>query len=345
MLQASHLSKSFDALTAVKNVSLTLEPGQIVALVGASGSGKSTLLNLLAGLLDADKGTVRLDGQVVAGPKDVLIAGHPQIRVVHQEYKLSPNISIRENIAYALRYYERTYREQRVDELLRLCRLEAVQHHKPREASGGEKQRTAIARTLAEPARVLLLDEPFSHLDLPNRLIVRDLLFDLIRGDDQPANPAAAGQAAPRPSCLFVTHDATDALSIADQIGILQGGKLTQWGTPRALYFTPKTAYAARMTGPVNIVRGKHLAALGLPSAADPEACFALRPEHAYLDPAGPVEGTVRAVFFQGRTCEVDVRLSRYVTIRLLTGRDDVRVGEWVRLRVVGERLINLYSN
>lgn len=339
MLQASHLSKSFDALAAVKNVSLTLAPGQIVALVGASGSGKSTLLNLLAGLLDADKGTVTLDGEPVAGPKDVLIAGHPQIRVVHQEYKLMPNVSIRENIAYALRFYERTWREQRVDDLLRLCRLEAVQHHKPREASGGEKQRTAIARALAEPARVLLLDEPFSHLDLPNRIIVRDLLFDLIHGEYPPDKPTQAGQALPRPACLFVTHEATDALSIADEVGILQGGRLTQWGTPRAVYFTPKTAYAARMTGPVNIIRGRHQTALGLPPADDPEACFALRPEHAHLDPDGPVEGQVRAVFFQGRTYEIEVRVARYVTLRLLTTRDDVGVGETVRFRVDVDRL------
>jgi iron(III) transport system ATP-binding protein len=335
MLTATSLSKSFDTLAAVKNVSLTLAPGQMMALVGASGSGKSTLLNLLAGLLDADKGIVTLDNVPVAGPKDVLVAGHPQIRVVHQEYKLMPNVSIRENIAYALRFYERTYREQRVEQLLRLCRLEAVQHHKPREASGGEKQRTAIARALAEPARVLLLDEPFSHLDLPNRLIVRDLLFDLVRGDNVPD--------VHRPACLFVTHEATDALSLADQIGILQQGRLTQLSTPREVYYNPKNTYAARMTGPINIIRGKNLPLLGtLPTTVDPEACYGLRPEHAYLDRRGPIEGVVRAVFFQGRISEVDVRLSRYVAIRLLTDRDDVQVGELVRLRVETERLIHL---
>lgn len=332
MLTATHLSKAFDALVAVKNVSLSLAPGQLVALVGASGSGKSTLLNLLGGLLDPDKGEVALDGETIAGPKDVLIAGHPQIRVVHQEYKLMPNVSIRENIAYALRFYERTYRERRVDELLRLCRLEAVQHHKPREASGGEKQRTAIARALAEPARVLLLDEPFSHLDLPNRLIIRDLLFDLVRGKEQPE---------PRPACLLVTHEATDALSIADQVGILHQGQLKQWGTPRQVYFSPVNAYAARMTGPVNIIRGKHLPLLGLP-AAEPDALFGLRPEHAHLDPAGSAEGTVRAVFFQGRTSEVDIRMGRYVTLRLLTPRDDVQAGDQVRIRVDSARLMRL---
>lgn len=330
MLTATHLSKSFADLPAVRNVSLTLAAGQIMALVGASGSGKSTLLNLIAGLLDADRGEVRLDQELVAGPKEVLVAGHPQIRVVPQEYQLMPNVSIRENINYALRFYERTYRDARVNELLRLCRLETVQHHKPREASGGEKQRTAIARAMAEPARVLLLDEPFSHLDLPNRLIVRDLLFELVR---QPS----ANQP---PACLFVTHDATDALSIADQIGIIQQGQLKQIGTPREVYFNPKSTYAARMTGPVNSIKGKHLGLLGLSPSDAPEACFGLRPEHITLSADGPVAGVVQAVFFQGHQSEIEVKVSRYVSLRLLTGRDDVRVGDQVRIALLSNRLM-----
>ncbi|MEZ0538607.1 ABC transporter ATP-binding protein [Fibrella arboris] len=331
MLVASHLSKSFTDLPAVRNVSLTLDGGQIMALVGASGSGKSTLLHLIAALLDADRGEVRLDGHLIPGPKDVLVAGHPQIRVVPQEYQLMPNVSIRENISYALRFYERTYREARVDELLKLCRLENVQHHKPREASGGEKQRTAIARAVAEPARVLLLDEPFSHLDLPNRLIIRDLLFELIKRHPHDSPP---------PACLFVTHDATDALSIADQIGILQQGQLKQVGSPRAIYANPGTTYAARMTGPVNSIRGKHLAALGLPPSDAPEAIFGLRPEHIVLDSDGPIAGRVRAVFFQGSRSELDVTISRYVSLRLLTERDDVQIGDQVRMRISANRLM-----
>lgn len=331
MLTALHLSKSFADRPAVRNVSLTLAAGQIMALVGASGSGKSTLLHLMAALLDADRGEVQLDGERIAGPKEVLVAGHPQIRLVPQEYQLMPNVTIRENINYALRFYERTYRDARVDELLKLCRLEAVQHHKPREASGGEKQRTAIARAIAEPARVLLLDEPFSHLDLPNRLIIRDVLFDLVRQQ--------AGSEPP-PACLLVTHDATDALSIADQIGIIQQGQLKQISTPREVYFNPKTTYAARMTGPVNSIRGRHLALLGLPPADNPDAYFGLRPEHIRLADDGPVTATVQAVFFQGRQSEIDVKVSRYISLRLLTERDDIQVGQPVRITIAGHRLM-----
>ncbi len=303
-----------------------------MGLLGASGSGKSTLLNLLAGLTDADVGEVRLDGERVPGPGEVLVAGHPQIRLVHQEYQLMPNVSIRENITYALRFVEKTYREARVDELLKRCRLTDVQRRLPRQVSGGEKQRTAIARAIADKPAVLLLDEPFSHLDLPNRLIMRDLLFDLIRLDE--AGFRAAGSQST--ACLFVTHEATDALSLADTLGILRDGRLVQLGPPSVVYRQPATAYAARLTGSVNILKAKYLPALGLPESAQPDALICLRPEQIRLDDAG-VGGTVRAVFFKGSHSEVEVEVARYVRVRLLTTRDDLRIGELVGIRVSAE--------
>ncbi|GAB3641013.1 ABC transporter ATP-binding protein [Spirosoma arcticum] len=328
MLQAHKLSKSFaDDVKAVRNVSLTLEPGRIMGLLGASGSGKSTLLNLLAGLADVDAGEVRLAGERVPGPGEVLVAGHPQIRLVHQEYQLMPNVSIRENIAYALRFSEKTYRDFRVDELLKRCRLTDVQHRLPRQVSGGERQRTAIARAVADKPAVLLLDEPFSHLDLPNRLLIRDLLFDLIK-QEQAGSRATA--------CLFVTHEATDALSLADTLGVLRDGRLVQLGPPLVVYHQPATAYAARLTGSVNILKAKHLPALGLPEPNLPEALICLRPEQIKLDITG-VAATVQAVFFKGSHSEVEVELSRYVRVRLLTTRDDLRIGDRVGIRVSAE--------
>ena len=335
MLTATHLSKSFaDDVKAVRNVSLTLEPGQIMGLVGASGSGKSTLLNLLAGLADADVGEVRLDGERVPGPGEVLVAGHPQIRLVHQEYQLMPNVSIRENIAYALRFSEKTYRDFRVDELLKRCRLTDVQHRLPRQVSGGEKQRTAIARAVADKPAVLLLDEPFSHLDLPNRLLIRDLLFDLIKREQAGSRATA---------CLFVTHEATDALSLADTLGVLRTGRLVQIGSPLVVYRQPATAYAARLTGSVNILKSKHLPALGLTQESHPDALFCLRPEQIQLDTTG-VAAIVRGVFFRGSYSEIEVELSRYVCVRLLTTRDDLQVGQRVGIRVSAESVWPLKS-
>ena len=326
MLNATKLTKSFSGdVKAVRNVSISLQPGQIVALVGASGSGKSTLLNLLAGLTDADTGEVRFNDERVLGPSEKLVPGHESIRLVHQEYQLMPNVSVRENIAYALRFFEKNYRTFRVNELLKLCRLTDVQDRLPRQVSGGEKQRTAIARAIADKPSVLLLDEPFSHLDLPNRLLVRDLLFDLVRHQSGETPPT---------SCLFVTHDTTDALSIADVLGILRDGKLVQLGAPAELYHRPVSAYAARMTGPVTIVKAKYLPLFGRPVSDNPDALICLRPEQISLSDVG-TPGTVRAVYFRGSTVELDVDLSRYISVRLFTSRSDVQVGQLVNVTLV----------
>lgn len=323
MLTATNLTKSFPGhVKAVRNVSIMLQPGQIVALVGASGSGKSTLLNLLAGLADADTGAVRFNDTRVLGPSEKLVPGHESIRLVHQEYQLMPNVSVRENIAYALRFFEKNYRDFRVDELLKLCRLTDMQHRLPRQLSGGEKQRTAIAKAIADKPAVLLLDEPFSHLDLPSRLLVRDLLFDLVRHQSDESV---------RTACLFVTHDTTDALSIADTLGILRDGKLIQSGPPTELYHRPTTAYAARMTGPVTLLKVKYLPLFGLSDTDKPDALVCLRPEQITLSDAG-TPGTVRAVYFRGSNFELDVDLSRYVSVRLFTSRNDIEVGQLVHV-------------
>ena len=277
-----------------------------MALVGASGSGKSTLLNLLAGLMDPDEGEVRLNDVHVATPGEKLVPGHPDIRLVHQEYQLMPNITVRQNIAYAVRYYQKDYQTYRVNELLRLCRLEAVADRIPRQISGGEKQRTAIARAIAEPsadgrAVILLLDEPFSHLDLPNRTHIRDLLLDLVR-EAEPGEPASF-------ACLFVTHDATDALALSDEVGVMQDGELIQLGTPQTVYRQPETAYVAQMTGPANIMAGGLLPTLHLSATADPDQLVCIRPggytgksiRDSGCDPGGVIPGRIYRITGRSR--------------------------------------------
>lgn len=321
MLEALSISKSFTAdVRAVRRVSLQLQPGQIMGLVGASGSGKSTLLNVLAGLTDADAGEVRLNGKRLKGPSEVLVAGHPDIRLVHQEYQLMPNVSVRENIAYTIRYYEKAYQNYRVDQLLRICRLEAVQDRTPKQISGGEKQRVAIARAVAEKPPVLLFDEPFAHLDLPNRTIVRAMLLDLVRHD--PDHQTA---------CLFVTHDATDALSIADTLGVMHQGQIIQMGSPRELYTSPRTAYVARMTGPANLVKAKYLPQLGLAADPNPERYACIRPERVRVGLPDGAEGVVKAVYYKGGFSEIEVAISRYVRL-LANTTEPISEGDRVRL-------------
>ncbi len=325
MLEAVELTKLFGDLAAVQSVSLTLEPGRIMGLVGASGSGKSTLLALLAGLLDADAGQVLLDGVPVAGPKSVLVAGHPQIRLVPQEYALMPNVSVRENIAYPLRFFDPAYRAFRVDELLTICRLEAVQYRTPKLISGGEKQRVAIARAVATHPAVLLLDEPFSHLDGPNRRIVQDMLWELVHETNRPT------------ACLFVTHEAADALALADTIGVVQAGQLIQTGSPRQVYQQPRTATVAELTGPANLLTGEQVAQLGVGDRYASNTLFCVRPESVQLTPAplpDQVTGTIERVAFRGSFSEIIVSVSAVGTIQISSLCHDWHVGQVVGLTV-----------
>lgn len=293
-------------------------------MIGASGSGKSTFLNLLAGLADATEGIVKLNGERVKGPSEQLVPGHAHIKLVHQEYQLMPNVSLRENIAYALRFYEKRYQDYRVEQLIQLCRLESVQHRIPRQVSGGEKQRTAIARAIAEKPAVLLLDEPFSHLDLPNRELIRGVLLDLVRNE--------------KTACLFVTHDSTDALSISNRVGILQDGQLIQMGAPMDVYRRPFNAYVAQMTGAANLIRAKHLPLMGIIHAYQPNALACVRPENIRLSDRGRFGGTVRNVFFKGAFIEVEVEMNRFVNLTFLApSSEKIKVGDLVGLEMSPE--------
>lgn len=235
------VSKSYqNGPPTVEQFSLSLQPGEIFGLLGESGAGKSTLLQLAANLINADEGEVWLEGEKLPLPSDLLIPGHTDIKIVHQDYQLSPVLSVRENIRYVLRYYEKSYRDARIEELLDLCQLQEVAEQPAKLLSGGEKQRTAIARVLAEDARVLLLDEPFANLDLPNNRRLLETIRQAI---------AQSGAA-----CIFVTHHASDALGLAHRLGILRNGRLLQVGTPQEIYQHPVDAYVAQICGEVNLL-------------------------------------------------------------------------------------------
>jgi iron(III) transport system ATP-binding protein len=271
------------------HVSFRVNAGEVFGLLGESGSGKSTLLRIAAGLIDADEGAVWLDNQKLRLASDQLIPGHPDIKIVHQDYNLSAPLTVRENIAYALRYYEKAYRDERVDELIQLCHLETVVDHPAKQLSGGEKQRTAIARALAEEARVLLLDEPFAHLDLLNRRRLTHTIRELAEQTDT--------------ACIFVTHDATDALSLSHQMGILREGQLIQTGTPETIYQQPVNIYTAEITGEVNVFEPEFFQAYFGSTSRLLNGHILIRPEAFFiaLQPSEKaVEAAVKRVVFEG---------------------------------------------
>jgi iron(III) transport system ATP-binding protein len=210
-----------------------LKAGEVLALVGESGAGKSTLLNLLAGLTEPDGGEIFLNDENVSDYARRLVPGHPAVKLVPQDYRLFPNVSLRENVAYALRAYNSDYKTFRTNQLLELCGLLDVADRKPREVSGGEQQRTALARALAEKPDLLLLDEPFSHLDAIHRQTLRRTVLGLVRYEGV--------------GCVLVTHDLLDALTSADRVGVLRDGQLLQLAPPAELLRHPADEYVKRL--------------------------------------------------------------------------------------------------
>ncbi len=241
LLRVTNLTKSYESREVLHEISFELNPGEVLALVGESGAGKSTLLHLLAGLTEPEAGTITLGDSDVVAYAQKLVPGHPAVKLVAQDYRLFPHVSLRENIAYALREYNREYRNFRVAELLDLADLSAVANRKPREVSGGEQQRAAIARAIAEKPRLLLLDEPFSHLDALHKQTLRQSLLALVRAEGL--------------GCVFVTHDLLDALTTADRVGVMRRGRILHLGTPRDVLTQTESGYVeALMNSALSVV-------------------------------------------------------------------------------------------
>jgi len=228
---------------AVDEVFLDIRDGEIHALIGESGSGKTTLLRLAAGLEAPDRGSIFLHGERVAGPRawdPVVPPEKRRLGLVFQDGALFPHLDARGNVAYGLHGKDRRTRDARIDACLELVGLSDFGRRFPHELSGGERQRLALARALAPEPRLLLLDEPFSHLDPALRRRLRSEIHDILR---------QVGQTA-----LMVTHDPEDALAIATTVAILDQGRVLQTGTPTEVYCHPVNQYCAERFGPANRV-------------------------------------------------------------------------------------------
>ncbi|BET67260.1 hypothetical protein ASA1KI_21780 [Opitutales bacterium ASA1] len=244
-LEIEKLGRRFEhaATPAVEGVSFAIEDGSIAALVGESGAGKSTVLRLVAGLDRPDAGEIRLGGRLVSSPRSLVPPERRGIGFVFQNHALFPHLSVADNIAFGLPRLSRHERETEVSRLLELVRLPGRAAAMPHELSGGERQRVALARTLAPKPGLILLDEPFSSLDVALRAEMRAEIGAILRRL--------------RLTVLIVTHDADDALSLADRITVIRGGRIQQTGTPAELYRLPANRYVAAFFGPCNFLPGR----------------------------------------------------------------------------------------
>ena len=231
MLELDRIALSYPAQqgrhTVLHELSLTLETGQIACLLGASGCGKTSVLRAIAGFELPDAGAIRLDGRLLSGPGVYVQPECRRVGMMFQDYALFPHLSVAANVGFGLQRLEPSERDRRIHSLLELVGLSQHAARRPHELSGGQQQRVALARALAPEPDLLLLDEPFSNLDVDARERLAFELRDLLK---------AAGRTA-----LVVTHNQAEAFAVADRIGLLQAGRLAQWDTPYGMHHHPAT--------------------------------------------------------------------------------------------------------
>jgi len=240
LLEIRNLTKSFDGVAAVDNVSLTINKGEIFALLGASGCGKSTLLRMLAGFETPTKGSIILDGQDLAG----IPPYKRPINMMFQSYALFPHMTVEQNIAFGLKQdnLPKAEIEARVDEMLELVHMKPYARRKPHQLSGGQRQRVALARSLAKRPKLLLLDEPMGALDKKLREKMQLEVVDILE---------KVGA-----TCVMVTHDQEEAMTMAGRIAIMDRGEFVQIGGPEEIYEHPNCRLTAEFIGSVNIFDG-----------------------------------------------------------------------------------------
>ena len=229
----------------INNISFQLKQGEILALVGKSGSGKTTLMKCIYGLEDLQNGEVFIDEERVLGPSYNLIPGHKDIKLVSQDFYVLDNHSVEENIFDKLIGFTNDYKQKRATKLLKLLDLSALKTTKARFLSSGQKQRVAIARALAIIPKVLLLDEPFSNLDM----ILADKLFAFVTQEVKKNKTAV----------ILITHIAEEALKYANLIAVMDNGKITQQGEKWSVYYQPKNTKLAGLLGIYSIVKKEDL--------------------------------------------------------------------------------------
>jgi len=307
------LSRHYGPVVALDHLDLTLQPGELIALLGPSGCGKTTTLRLLAGLEDADTGRITVGGRDLTR----VSAAKRDMGMVFQAYSLFPHMTVRQNVAFGLRLRKvsAAQRDKRAIEMLDLVGLSTQADRYPHQLSGGQQQRVALARALAIEPQVLLLDEPLSALDAKVRAQLRDEIRRI--------------QLDVGITTLFVTHDQEEALAIADRVGVMREGRLEQLAPPTEVYSRPATSFVAEFVGLSNRlageVRGSEVIVRGckLPlverDTPDGQVVALVRPEAVSLasnapEPgteaeSGPLTGTVIAITFLGATSRVTVDL------------------------------------
>jgi len=342
MLNLENVAQAYGRKQVLNNVSLALKAGEIGCLLGPSGCGKTTALRLVAGFETLQSGRILVGGEEVCGPNHSLPPEKRRLGLVFQDYALFPHLTVEANVGFGLSALSRAERDRRVGDMLRLVGLTREAGQFPHQLSGGQQQRVALARALAPKPRLLLLDEPFSNLDVELREKLSIEVRDILKHEGMTA--------------LLVTHDQHEAFAMADQVGVMHDGVIQQWGTPYDLYHRPRNRFVASFIGQGVLLPGVVMSAhqvkveLGLLQGVDAAECdgasclgfgigadveVLIRPDDILHDDASPLQAEVERRAFRGADFLYTLRLpSGARVLTQVPSHHDHAIGEKIGIRL-----------
>lgn len=293
MLQIEDISFGYTSKEVLKNISFSVNKGDYIAIVGESGCGKSTLLEIIYGLLHLEKGAVYWNEGKLLGPNFKLIPGEDFMKYLPQDFDLMPYITVEENIGKNISSLDPN-KQQRILELLEVVDMNDFSKTKVKNLSGGQKQRVAIAKVIAKEPEILLLDEPFSHIDNFRKNKLRRSLFKYLKSKNI--------------TCIVATHDTTDALSFADEILVIRDGKLIAKNSPEQLYKNPKSGYVASFFNEINEIPSSEI-----DSNITSEKTILAYPNEIKIVKKSAIKATVISSYFKGNHYLIEAKLKNTI--------------------------------
>ena len=316
LLSVSSISKQGEERIILNEISFSQKKFQKIVIAGETGSGKSTLLKIIAGLIQPDSGQVVFGGEAVMGPKDALVPGHPQIAYLSQHFDLQKFLRVEQVLEYA-----NHLSHQEAASIFSVCRIDHLLQRKTDQLSGGEKQRIAIARLLIGKPTLLLLDEPYTNLDMVLKGILKKVIEDIGRKL--------------RITCMMVSHDPADTLSWADEIMVLKEGSVIQHGTPQQIYREPVNEYVAGLFGDYNLLTPPQQRIVGV---NHPTGTRLVRPEEFRIRKSKTANRFhIEEIRFCGHLYELKLTY-RQLCVWVVSTLQKYRVGDRVEISIIGSR-------
>lgn len=339
-LDYQNIHVNFGAKTVLNGLGFELNEGEIACLLGHSGCGKTTALRTIAGFETPSLGSITLSGCVLNDTHTNLPAHQRHIGMVFQDYALFSHLNVAQNIGFGLHALNKAQKKERINQLLRLINLQDCAKFYPHQLSGGQQQRVALARALAPKPKLILLDEPFSNLDVDLRQRLSKEVRNILKNEGT--------------SAILVTHDQQEAFAMADKIGVLHHGELQQWDTPYKLYHEPKTRFVAQFIGQgvllsgivtgtecVTLEVGEFCGALPLGLHVGENVAVLLRPDDVIHDDLSPLKAIITNKDFQGEIFTYTLQLKSGQSILIqVPSHSNHREGETIGIKLELDHLI-----